>query len=119
MVFRKVIDDGLHIATAYENLIARNVIPFIKVIKTFLLTRSCMSLSSANEPVLQAIVESLLPSRYRVPELSLVMNGNRQKGLGRFGYSDIFVLKESGNNNISLELKYISLVGLVKEKVGA
>ena len=94
MVFRKVIDDGLHIASAYENLIAGNVMPFIKVIKTFLLTRSRMSLSSASEPVLQAIVESLLPSRYRIPELSLVMDGAKLKGSGRFGFSDVFVLSE-------------------------
>ncbi|CAI2187269.1 18886_t:CDS:1, partial [Funneliformis geosporum] len=43
--------------------------PFIKVIKTFLRTRSRMLLSSMNEPVLQAICERLLPSKYRIPEL--------------------------------------------------
>jgi hypothetical protein len=44
-----------------------------------------MSLSSADEPVLQAIVESLLPLKYRVPELSLVIDGKKPKGSGRFG----------------------------------
>ncbi|GBC21692.2 hypothetical protein GLOIN_2v1781418 [Rhizophagus irregularis DAOM 181602=DAOM 197198] len=68
-------------------------------------------LSLANESMLQAIVESLLPLKYRVPELSLVMDGKKLKGSGRFGYSDIFVLKGIGDNYISLELKYISLVG--------
>ncbi|RIA92959.1 hypothetical protein C1645_820030 [Glomus cerebriforme] len=71
-VFRKVIDDSFHVASAHENLIARNVMPFTIIIKTFLLTRSRMLLSSANEPVLQAIVKSLLPLRYRVSELSLL-----------------------------------------------
>jgi hypothetical protein len=73
-----------------------------------------MSLFSADEPVLQAIVESLLPLKYRIPELSLVMDGTKLKGFGRFGYSDIFVLKGIGDNNVSLELKYISLVNLIK-----
>ncbi|GBB99051.1 hypothetical protein RclHR1_03400003 [Rhizophagus clarus] len=70
---------------------------------------------SINESVLQAIVESLLPRKYRIPELSLVMDGKKQKGSCRFGYSDIFVVKDIGDdNNISLELKYVSLVNLIK-----
>ncbi|CAI2198985.1 15900_t:CDS:2, partial [Funneliformis geosporum] len=48
------------------------------VIKTFLRTRSRMSLSSTNDPVLQAIFESLLPSRYRILEL-FVGNGRRSQ----------------------------------------
>src|SRR6266536_4578903 len=114
LVYRQVVNDALLVASAYENLVAGNIIPFVKILKTFLLTRSRMSLSSADEPVLQAIVESLLPLKYRIPELSLVMNGKKPKGLGRFGYSDIFIFKGTGDNNISLELKYISLVGLIK-----
>ncbi|GBB88607.1 hypothetical protein RclHR1_15170003 [Rhizophagus clarus] len=69
-----------------------------------------------NEPVLQAIVEGLLPQIYRIPELSLVMDGKKQKGSGRFGYLDIFVVKGAGDYNISLELKYVSLVGLIKKQ---
>ncbi|GBB88331.1 hypothetical protein RclHR1_01490012 [Rhizophagus clarus] len=44
------------------------------------------------------------------------MDGKKQKGSGRFGYSDIFILKDIGDNNVSLELKYISLVGLIKNQ---
>ncbi|GBC33537.2 hypothetical protein GLOIN_2v1817937 [Rhizophagus irregularis DAOM 181602=DAOM 197198] len=103
--------------TAYESLVVGNIIPFIEILKTFLLTRSKMSLSSANESMLQAIIESLLPLKYRIPELSLVMDGKKLKGSGRFGYSDIFVLKGIGDiYYISLELKYISLVGLIKNQ---
>ncbi|GBC05235.1 hypothetical protein RclHR1_06110009 [Rhizophagus clarus] len=117
LVYRQVINNGLLIASAYESLIVGDIIPFIKNLKTFLLTRSQMSLFSANEPVLQAIVESLLPLKYFIPELSLIMDGKKRKGSGRFGYSDIFVLNETGDNNtISLELKYISLVGLIKNQ---
>ncbi|GBC02385.1 hypothetical protein RclHR1_00460023 [Rhizophagus clarus] len=106
-----VINDTLPIiASAYENLVIGNIMPFIEILKTFLSTRSRMSLSSANESMLQAIVESLLPLKYRIPELSLVMDGKKQKGSGRFGYLDIFILKGTGDNYISLELKYISLV---------
>ncbi|GBB91294.1 hypothetical protein RclHR1_01850004 [Rhizophagus clarus] len=105
LVYRQFINDGLLAASAYENLVTGNIIPFIKILKTFLLTRSQISLSSADEPVLQAIVESLLPLKYRIPELSLIMDGKKQKGSGRFGYSDIFILKEidTHNNNRILE----------------
>ncbi|CAB4437547.1 unnamed protein product [Rhizophagus irregularis] len=116
-----------------KNNLANNIIPFIKILKTSLLSRLRMSLSSANEPVFQvgmamvtvitghdrlitvtniAIVENLLPLKYCIPELALVTNGKKPKGSGRFGYSDIFILSE-GDNNVILELKYISLVGLI------
>ncbi|CAB5128582.1 unnamed protein product [Rhizophagus irregularis] len=116
LVYKQVVNDALLIASAYENLVANNILPFIELLKTFLSTRSQISLSSANEPVLQAIVENLLPLKYRIPELSLVMDGTKLKGFSRFGYSDIFILKGIGNNNISLELKYIPLVELIKNQ---
>jgi hypothetical protein len=72
-----------------------------------------MSLSTANEPVLQAIIESFLPPKCYIPELSLVMNGKLQKKSGRYGFSDIFIL---GNNYVSLELKYVSLKNLLKNE---
>ncbi|RGB31175.1 hypothetical protein C1646_764386 [Rhizophagus diaphanus] len=96
----KIAEDILHIALAYEDLISET-----------LLTRSRMSLTSANESVLQVTVELLLPSKYRVPELCLIMNAAMSKGNGRFGFLDIFVLGES--YSISIELKYIPLTGLV------
>ncbi|CAB4376693.1 unnamed protein product [Rhizophagus irregularis] len=113
LAYVQVVDNALLVASAYESLIADNIIPFIKILKTSLLSRSRMSLSSANEPVLQAIIENLLPLKYCIPELSLVINGKKSKGSGRFGYSDIFILSSEGDNNIILELKYISLVGLI------
>ncbi|CAB4479752.1 unnamed protein product [Rhizophagus irregularis] len=122
LIYRQVINDALLVASAYEDLVKNNIIPFIEILKTFLLTRSKISLSSANESMLQAIVESLLLLKYRIPELSLVMDGTKSKGSGRFGYSDIFILKGTGDIYISLELKYISLVGLIKnqkDKFGA
>ncbi|PKY47880.1 hypothetical protein RhiirA4_463279 [Rhizophagus irregularis] len=67
-------------------------------------------ISPANESVLQVTVELLLPSKYRVPELCLIMNAAMSKGNGRFGFLDVFVLGES---YISIELKYIPLTGLV------
>ncbi|RGB27922.1 hypothetical protein C1646_768466 [Rhizophagus diaphanus] len=116
LIYRQVINDALLVASAYESLVKGNIIPLIEILKTFLLTRSRMSLSSANESMLQAIVENLLPLKYRIPELSLIMDGKKLKGSGRFGYSDIFVLKGTGDIYISLELKYISLVGLIKNQ---
>ncbi|CAB5331730.1 unnamed protein product [Rhizophagus irregularis] len=96
LIYRQVINDALLVASAYESLVIGNIIPFIEILKAFLLTRSRMSLSLANESMLQAIIESLLPLKYRIPELSLVMD-EKVKG-------------------ISLELKYIPLVGLIKNQ---
>ncbi|CAG8683252.1 5717_t:CDS:2 [Dentiscutata erythropus] len=44
-----------------------------------------MSLALTNEEVLQGIVETLFPLRYRIPQLRLVMNGQKKKGEGRYG----------------------------------
>ncbi|GET02190.1 hypothetical protein GLOIN_2v1781474 [Rhizophagus clarus] len=116
LVFRNVVSDAFCATLAYKNLVTGNILPFIKNLKTSLLSRSKMSLFSADEAVLQAIVEGLLPRKYCIPELFLVMDGKKQKGSGRFGYSDIFVVKGTGDNNISLELKYVLLVGLIKKQ---
>jgi hypothetical protein len=116
-MYREVVNDALLVAQAYESLVVGDIMPFIKILKTFLLTRSRKSLSLADESMLQAIAESLLPLRYRIPELALVMDGEKFKGSGRYGFSDIFVLKGTAEDNyISLELKYISLIGLVRNQ---
>ncbi|GBC18247.2 hypothetical protein GLOIN_2v1781418 [Rhizophagus irregularis DAOM 181602=DAOM 197198] len=90
LMYRQIVNDALLVTSAYESLVI-------------------------------AIVEILLPLKYRIPEFSLVMDGKKPKGSGRFGYSDIFILKGIGDNYISsLELKYISLVGLIRnQKFGA
>ncbi|GES88999.1 hypothetical protein GLOIN_2v1886582 [Rhizophagus clarus] len=116
LVFRNVVNEAFCATLAYKNLVTGNIIPFIKNLKTSLLSRSQMSLFSADEPVLQAIVESLISRKYRIPELTLVMDGKKQKGSGRFGYADVFVIKGTGDNNVILELKYVSLVGLIKKQ---
>ncbi|GES94953.1 hypothetical protein GLOIN_2v1771827 [Rhizophagus clarus] len=72
LVFNDVINNALYATLAYKNLV--NIIPFINILKTSLLSRSQMSLSSMNEPVLQAIVEGFLSRKYQIPELSLVMD---------------------------------------------
>ncbi|GES90907.1 hypothetical protein GLOIN_2v1843805 [Rhizophagus clarus] len=116
IVYVRAFDAAFLVSSAHENLIAGDIIPFIKVLKKRLLARSQMSLASADEPVLQAIIENILPLDCFIPELSLVVDGKKSKGSDRFGYSDIFIL---GDTNVSLELKYVLLIGLIKNKVGA
>ncbi|GBB88186.1 hypothetical protein RclHR1_14710003 [Rhizophagus clarus] len=113
--YMQKIDDFFLFSVAYKDLIEGNVTSFVKLLKKRLSTRSRMSLSSANEPVLQAIVELLFPLKHHVPELCLIMNNTKKKGNGRFGFVDIFVLgEEIEKNYICVELKYISLLGLVR-----
>ena len=86
---------------------------------TFLKSKSLRLLESANEAVFQTICEFHLPSRHRVPELCLVMDGNVQKGDGQFGFLDIFVPKEveeSEECDTCLELKYVQIGNLVLDK---
>jgi hypothetical protein len=114
LIYKQVINNAVQITSAYEDLVKGNISLFIKLLKSFLLTRSSqMSLSTADEPVLQAIVESFLPPKCYISELSLVMNGKLPKKSGRYGFSDIFIL---GNNYVSLELKYVSLKNLLKNE---
>jgi hypothetical protein len=65
-------------------------------------TRSQMSLSTANEPVLQAVAEVLLPSKYHVPELCLIMDNKKKKGDGKYGFVDIFILGDDVKKKISI-----------------
>ncbi|GBB89813.1 hypothetical protein RclHR1_16620001 [Rhizophagus clarus] len=110
--YTKIAND---IALVYNDIIAGNIISFKKILKKTLISRSRMSLLTANEPVLQAIVELLLPLEFRVPELCLIMNNTAKKGHGKFGFVDVFVLgNKTKRNYVCLELKYISLVGLLK-----
>ncbi|CAI2197984.1 9995_t:CDS:2, partial [Funneliformis geosporum] len=77
---------------------------------TFFKSRSSSSLSSMSEAVLQAVSELLLPDN-RIPELCLIIDSNKQKGDGRFGFVDLIF----GDINYSIiELKYINLLGLIK-----
>ncbi|GBB86915.1 hypothetical protein RclHR1_13370001, partial [Rhizophagus clarus] len=95
VIYNQVVNDAIPVASAYENLVIGDIIPFIEILKAFLSTRSRMSLLSADESMLQAIVESLLPLKYRIPELSLVMDGKKQKGSGRFEDLDKILEKEN------------------------
>ncbi|UZO14876.1 uncharacterized protein OCT59_006320 [Rhizophagus irregularis] len=105
LMYRQIVNDALLVTSAYESLV---------------IGQRCLYLQQMNL-CFKAIVEILLPLKYRIPEFSLVMDGKKPKGSGRFGYSDIFILKGIGDNYISsLELKYISLVGLIRnQKFGA
>ncbi|CAB4375748.1 unnamed protein product [Rhizophagus irregularis] len=110
LVYRQVVNDALLIASAYENLVASNILPFIELLKTFLLTRSQISLSSANEPVLQAIVENLLPLKYRIPELSLVMDvgliKNQKKKFNTNDLENLDKIIEKEDEKILLKRSY-------------
>jgi hypothetical protein len=75
--------------------------------------RAVRSLYSSNEATLQGVVEMILdPSRSRVGELRLVMDGTKKHGSGRFGFVDIFVAVEDVQTAVILELKDIGLLGL-------
>ena len=105
---------------AFNKLITGEIDDFIKLLKYFLQTRSLRSLELSSEPVLQGIVECLLdPPDKSIPELCLVINKTKKKGEGRYGFIDIFIPPRDIAINqrslgIILELKYITLDGLLK-----
>ncbi|RUS27825.1 hypothetical protein BC938DRAFT_482686, partial [Jimgerdemannia flammicorona] len=104
---------------AFDSLVRGNINDFVKLLEAFFKTRALRSFFSANEAMLQSIVELILdkPS-YRVPELRLVIDGNKGKGEGRYGFADVFIPATttiSGGRTFAelLELKYLTL-GLFK-----
>jgi hypothetical protein len=104
---------------AFDNLIRGNINDFVKLLEAFFKTRALRSFFSVNKAMLQSTVELILgkPS-YRVPELCLVIDGNKPKGEGRFGFVDVFIPATTtfGGRTFAvlLELKYITLEGLFK-----
>ncbi|CAG8632651.1 19616_t:CDS:2 [Cetraspora pellucida] len=74
-----------------------------------------------NEVAFQTAVELLLPTKHWCSELRLVIGSSKISGEGRFGFIDIFVNGVNGNglsSSIILELKCISLVGLLSGEKG-
>ncbi|CAG8754005.1 3318_t:CDS:1, partial [Dentiscutata heterogama] len=101
----------------YKQLIAGNINTFIELLRVSLAKKSRMSLSRANEGVLQATVEQRISPSNFVPELRMIMDGHKFKGSGRYGFADIFVLSRGGDC-VALELKYVNLAGLMRGSTG-
>ncbi|CAJ0841644.1 22347_t:CDS:2 [Entrophospora sp. SA101] len=80
-----------------------------------------MSLRTANEAVMQVTFEILLPMSFHVTELHLIVDGMKKSGDRCFGFVDLFVF-ESGDgpliSNVVLELKYITITGLLSGAQG-
>ncbi|KAF9150525.1 hypothetical protein BGX20_005656 [Mortierella sp. AD010] len=105
---------------AMANLKAGRPNEFRELLQNFLLSRNVRSLQTANEAVLQGIVELLLdePSN-QVPELRLVVDGSKELGNGQFGFVDIFIPRHamatgSEQTCVVMELKNATLEGLWK-----
>ena len=77
---------------AIANLGSGRTNEFVEVLDAFLQTRAVRSLQTANEAMLQGVVELLLDEpNSRVPELRLIFDGNKEYGYGRYGFVDIFI----------------------------
>ncbi|CAG8578513.1 1560_t:CDS:1, partial [Gigaspora rosea] len=79
-------------------------------------SKSDFSLSFASEAVLQVITELVLQNN-QIPKMCLVIDSDKKKGDGRYGFIDlIFGDFSFGDLNLSImiELKYINLSGLIK-----
>ncbi|KAG0074343.1 hypothetical protein BGZ92_003433, partial [Podila epicladia] len=105
---------------AIRNLKAGRAEEFCKLLETFFSSRAVRSLQTANEAVLQGIVELLSdePSSH-IPELRLVVDGSKETGKGRFGFVDIFIPRQataigSDQTCVVMELKNATLEGLWK-----
>ncbi|KAF8949039.1 hypothetical protein BGZ52_006237, partial [Haplosporangium bisporale] len=105
---------------AIRNLKAGRAAEFCELLETFFSSRAVRSLQTANEAVLQGIVELLLdePSN-RIPELRLVVDGSKEPGKGRFGFVGIFIPRQataigSEQTCVVMELKNATLEGLWK-----
>ena len=86
----------------------------VGLLKDFMAGRALRSLSTTNEASFQVAGEMVLtPPSARVGELRLVMDGSAPSGCGRFGFADIFFAPGGAPAAVLLELKYLSLTGLL------
>ncbi|CAJ0629248.1 1022_t:CDS:1, partial [Entrophospora sp. SA101] len=110
-----------HRLPAYNQLIRGSVNPLVELTKNFFKNRPMMSLRTANEAVMQVTFEILLPMSFHVTELHLIVDGMKKSGDRCFGFVDLFVF-ESGDgpliSNVVLELKYITITGLLSGAQG-
>ncbi|RUO97023.1 hypothetical protein BC936DRAFT_141107 [Jimgerdemannia flammicorona] len=81
------------IGPAHTDFMAGKITKFRELLETFLKTRPLRSLHTTNEPVLQVIIDAFLdkPSE-RMPELCLVVDGNKDYRSVRFGFTNIYSL---------------------------
>ncbi|CAG8541128.1 7574_t:CDS:2, partial [Cetraspora pellucida] len=101
---------------AYKSMLKGNISPFADLILNYHKSKSFREFKDYNEAAFQMAIELLLPTKHRQPEVRLVVDGSKSSGAGRFGFIDIFVNgvnEDRMKSSIILELKYISLVGLL------
>ncbi|RHZ85838.1 hypothetical protein Glove_59g105 [Diversispora epigaea] len=105
----------------YKAILEGNVSPFANTILNYYKTKSLREFRDYNEVAFQTAIELLLPTKHRHSEVRLVIDGSKKSGAGRFGFIDVFVdgLNENGTKtSVILELKCISLVGLLSREEG-
>jgi len=78
----------------------------------FFKSLSSYSLLNANEAMLQAVTELLLPKQQDSGVILLIDN-TKSRGDGRFGFVNLIF---GGLNYSIIELKYVNILGLVKAK---
>ncbi|RUS28326.1 hypothetical protein BC938DRAFT_482018 [Jimgerdemannia flammicorona] len=105
------------IGPAHTDFMAGKITKFRELLETFLKTRPLRSLHTTNEPVLQVIIDAFLdkPSE-RMPELCLVVDGNKDYRSVRFGFTNIYSLSR-WILHLGRELN-ITLNGLMKGETG-
>ncbi|CAJ0835518.1 9892_t:CDS:2, partial [Entrophospora sp. SA101] len=98
--------------TGYEAMLEGNISTFLDMILNYYKAKSLREFRGYNEVAFQTAVELLLPTN---------IDSSKISGEGRFGFIDIFVNGVNGNglnSSIILELKCISLVGLLSGEEG-
>jgi len=101
----------------------RNPSDFVRLLQKFLQSKALRFLQSDNEGMLQDVIELLLDKlNNHILELRLVINGSKPYGKGRYGFVNIFIPLISSSldiyitDGVVLELKYITLYGLLREE---
>ena len=109
---------GDQMRPAYEHLMKGHIKPLMDLLETYMTSRAAVSLWSTNENEIQTALQILLDlTSHRVPQLTLVVDGTKPKGSGRFGFIDLFIPANGKGASVILELKYITLAGLLKGEV--
>ncbi|CAG8723221.1 3868_t:CDS:1, partial [Scutellospora calospora] len=99
---------------AFKSMLQGNLSLFINRILKYHKSKSLLDFKSYNELAFKTAIELLLPIKHRISEMCLMIDGHS-------GFIDIFIngiIKDKMQSSVILELKCISLLGLLSGEKG-
>ncbi|CAG8798987.1 4338_t:CDS:2, partial [Gigaspora rosea] len=113
--------DGYNVYAGYNAMLKGDASIFIEMISEYHRSKSLRELRGYNEGSFQTAVELLLPKNGWLSEVRLMADSTKRSGEGRLNFADVFVNgvnKRGRASSVLLELKHITMVGLLSGATG-